>query len=215
MVGAQAIPPGHRTQEDQMSISRRTRTVAVLATAALVPTAAIGVGSAVAQSGDTTTTTQSGAANGPRGHGPDTAKLAAKLGVSETQLKAAMDATRPTGKPPTGDPGAGLANDIAKALGVSTDKVKTILDANRPAKSTTRPAPGTRPDMSGLVSALSSGLGIDKATVQAALDKQEAAHKADHTARDAAMAAALAKQLNLDTATVQSALTALRPAGRP
>ena len=66
--------------------------------------------------------------------------------------------------------------------------------------------------MSALVSALSDGLGIEKATVQAAIDKLDAAHKADHSARDAAMAAALAKQLNLSAATVQDALASLRPA---
>ena len=65
------------------------------------------------------------------------------------------------------------------------------------------------------MSALSSGLGIDKATVQTALDKLDATHKADHTAREAAMAASLAKQLGLDTAKVQAALAATRPAGRP
>ena len=197
-----------------MSISRRSRTVAaVVATAALIPTAAIGVGTAVAQSdgGSTTTSTKSGA----RGHGPDVTKLAAKLGVPEAQLKAALDATRPTAKPPTGDPRAGFATDIAKALGVSVDKVTPILEANKPAKPATRPAPGTKPDISGLVSALSSGLGIEKATVQSALAKLDASHKADHTARDAAMAAALAKQLNLDTATVQAALAATRPAHGP
>lgn len=198
-----------------MSISRRSRTAAVLATAALVPVAAVGVGSAVAQTGDTTSTAQRGAPVGARGHGPDIAKLAAKLGVTEAQLKSALDATRPTGKPPAGDRGAGMATGIAKALGVSTDKVTAILDANRPAKPATRPAAGTKPDSSRLVTALSAGLGIDKATVQAALDKQHAARKAEHTAREAVMATALAKQLNLDASTVQSALSELRPAGRP
>lgn len=196
-----------------MSISRRSRSLAaVLAAAAIVPAAAIGVGTAAAESdGSTTTTTKPGA----RGHGPDLSALATKLGVTQAQLKAALDATRPTGKPPTGDRGAGLASDLAAALGVSVSKVTPILDANRPAKPASRPAAGTKPDSTALVSALASGLGIDKATVQAALDKLDAGHKADHTAREAAMAAALAKQLNLDTATVQSALTALRPAGRP
>ncbi len=48
--------------------------------------------------------------------------------------------------------------------------------------------------------------------MQSALDKLHAAHKADHTARETAMAAALAKQLNLDAATVQKALASLRRA---
>jgi len=196
-----------------MSIPR-SRLVAVLATAAVIPAAAVASGVASAQSGDTTTSSQS--ARPARGPGIDTAKLAAKLGVTEAQLKTALSASRPTGKPPTGDRGAGLAADLASALGVSTDKVSTILDANRPAKPAagTKPAAGSRPDMSGLVTALSTGLGIDKATVQAAFDKLQAAHKAGDTARQTAMATALAKALNLDVAKVQTALAAVRPEGR-
>ncbi len=131
-----------------MSMSRRSRTVAVLATAAIVPVAAVGVGSAAAQSSSSTTTTQSGLPpRGGPGHGPDLAALATKLGVTQAQLKAAFDATRPTGTPPTGKPGkgdkgAGFAADIAKALGVSADKVQPILDANRPAKPTTQAGGG-------------------------------------------------------------------------
>jgi len=199
-----------------MSIPR-SRLVAVLATAAVIPAAAVASGVASAQSGDTTTTTQSSRPQGARGPGIDTATLAAKLGVTEAQLKTALTAARPTGKPPTGDRGAGLAADLASALGVTTDKVTTILDANRPAKPAagTKPAAATKPDTSGLVTALSTGLGIDNATVQAAFDKLQAAHKAGDAARETAMATALAKALNLDVAKVQSALAAVRPAGRP
>ena len=199
-----------------MSIPR-SRLVAVLATAAVIPAAAVASGVASAQSGDTTTTPHPARPAGAHGPGIDTAKLAAKLGVTEAQLKTALDAARPTGKPPTGDRGAGLAADLASALGVSTDKVTTILDANRPARPAagTKPPAGARPDMSGLVTALSTGLGIDKATVQAAFDKLQAAHKTDDTARETAMATGLAKALNLDAAKVQSALAAVRPAGRP
>ena len=68
--------------------------------------------------------------------------------------------------------------------------------------------------MSGLVTALSTGLGVDTTTVQAAFDKLQAAHKANDTAREAAMATALAKALNLDVAKVQTALAAVRPEGR-
>lgn len=198
-----------------MSISR-SRLVAVLATAAVIPAAAIGSGIASAQSGDTTTSTQPARPGGAHGPGIDAAKLAAKLGVTEAQLKTALNAARPSGKPPTGDRGAGLAADLASALGVSTDKVTAILGANRPPKPTagTRPAAGIRPDTSGLITALSTGLGIDKAKVQAAFDKLDAAHKAKDTARETALSTALAKALNLDTATVQSALAAVRPAAR-
>ena len=203
-----------------MSAPRSYRTVAaVLATAVLVPIGLIGVGSATAQGSSTgtpaTQTQGQGEAPGHRDHGPDIATLAAKLGVTAAQLKAALDATRPSGKPPRGDHGAGFATAVAGALGVSVDKVQPILEANRPAQPPVRPAAGTKPDLSGLVSALSTSLGIDKAAVQAALDKVLAAHRAEAETRHAAMATALAKTLNLDVAKVKQALAELHPAGRP
>jgi hypothetical protein len=192
-----------------MSAPRRYRAAgAVLATAVILPTALVGVGAATAQS---STATAAAVQPGPGDHrGPDLAALAAKLGVTEAQLKTALDATRPAGAKPGGDHGAGFATDIAGALAVSTAKVHAILDANRPAQP---PSPGTKPNISGLVGALSSGLGIDKATVQTALARLQAAHEADHAARETAMATALAKQLNLDVAKVKQALAELRPAG--
>ena len=198
-----------------MTSSRRTRkAAAILAAVVLAPTAAIGVSVAGAQgTGSSPSTAQPD--RPPRGGGPDLAALATKLGVTQAQLRAAFDATRPTGDAKTGPRNDGRAADLAKALGVSTDKVQAILDKNRPANPTSRPAAGTRPakpDTSALVSALSDGLGIEKATVKAALDKLDADHKAVHSARDAAIGAALAKQLNLSAATVQDALASLRPA---
>jgi hypothetical protein len=146
--------------------------------------------------------------------------LADKLGVSTDTLKAALTAIRPT--KPTGtrpDPGADFAAAIAKELGVDASKVKEILDANRPPRPAQRPAPGSprpaRPDDSKLISALATGLGIDEATVQTALDKVHAAHEADeqaeHAARDTAFAKALADKLGLDVDKVKAALDAVRP----
>ncbi len=199
-----------------MPFSRRSsKLVAVLATAAVVPAAALGVPGALAQSGDAGTTQSGHRPPGPGRGGPDVAKLATTLGVTQAQLKAALDATRPTGRPGKGDRGAGLAAALATELGVSPDKVQTILAANKPAKPTGKPAAGKRPGDSALVTALSTGLSIDKANVQGALDKLHAARKTDDTAREAAIAASLAKQLNLDAATVQKALAAQRPTGRP
>lgn len=197
-----------------MRVPGTYRTIAaVLATAILVPTALVGVGSAATAQTSTTTASamQQHGPGGPEGRrGPDIAKLAAKLGVTEAQLKAALDATGPADKGQRGDRGARFAKDIAGALGVSSDKVQAILEANRPAE---RPAPDTKPDMSGLVNALSSGLGIDSSTVKAALTKLQATHKAQHDARETTMATALAKQLNLDVAKVKQALAELRPTG--
>jgi protein-disulfide isomerase-like protein with CxxC motif len=160
--------------------------------------------------------------HGKRGGGPmATAQLAAiakTLGVTSAQLKAAMDASRPA--KPTGDRpdrGAGMATELATALGVDVAKVTAILDANRPAKPAagTRPPQGARParpDNSKLVTALATGLGIDEATVKAAFDKLDAAHKADHSARETAMYATVAKELGLTSDAVKAAFDANRPA---
>jgi len=145
------------------------------------------------------------------------AAIAKTLGVTTAQLKAALDASKPakpTGNMPTGN---GMATELAAALGADLAKVKEILDANRPAKPAagTRPAPGTRParpDQSKLIAALATGLGIDEATVKAAFDRLEAAHQADHAARETAMYAAVAKELGLSTDAVKAAFEANRPA---
>jgi hypothetical protein len=200
-------------------MSYRTRKIAaVLSAVSLV--GAVGIGAAqAASSGSGTQSAKQG--HGPRRGGPlstaQLAKIATALGVSTDALKSALDANRPA-KPAGDDPGHGpqeFASDIASALGVDTSAVKTILDANRPPRPPSRPAPGTmppKPDKSKLVTALADGLSIDNATVQAALDKLEASHKADETARHAAMYAALAKSLNVSSDAVQAAFEANLPA---
>lgn len=193
----------------------RTRTAAaVLAAAALAPAAIAGTNAIAASDSQTAGGAPSQQQAGSGHRGPDLAALAAKLGVSQTDLKAALDALRPAGKPPKGRPGRGpgdFAAKIASALNVSTDKVTAILEANRP---TTRPAPGTKPDETKLVSALSSGLGIDQATVKSALAKLRP--PAGGPGRpDGDFPAKLAAKLGLSTDTVTAALDALRPAGAP
>lgn len=190
----------------------RTRlTAAVLAAAALAPAAMVG-SSALAASGSSASTGTSGQrqAAGDR-RGPDLTALAAKLGVSQSDLRSALDALRPAGASPQGEPGKGpgdMAAKLAAALNVSTDRVTAILEANRP---TTRPAPGTRPDMTKLVSALSSGLGIDQATVRTALTKLRPPH-GGRGKPGADFPAKLAAKLGLQADTVKAALDALRPA---
>ncbi len=143
------------------------------------------------------------------------AKIAARLGVTTTQLKAAMTATRPAAGT---DRRADKATELAAALGADVAEIQTILDANRPARPAgARPArgakpAGARPSNTKLVAALANGLDIDEATVKAAFAKIEAAHKAEHTARAATMYAALAKELGLSTDAVQAAFEANRPA---
>ena len=198
----------------------RTRKIAVfLSAASLIGATGIGAAEAASSGSGSTKTTSKQGRHG-RGAPLTTAQLqsiADKLGVSTTDLKAALDANRPAKPSGTGDrPGpAQLASDLATKLGVDSSAVKTILDANKPAKPTSRPAPGTKPaapDHTALIAALASGLNIDQSTVKAAFDELDAAHKADETARRTAMYAAIAKSLGSTSDAVQAAFEAVLPA---
>ena len=131
---------------------------------------------------------------------------------------AKADPAKPTGDGPRGDRGA-MASELATALGVTTAQVQTILDANRPVRPAagtpgTRPPRGARPSNTKLIAALAGGLNLDEATVQAAFDKIDAAHQAEHAARDAAMYTALAGKLGVSADAVKAAFEANRPAKR-
>lgn len=213
-----------------MSI-RAKRFAATIGAASVVAAGAFGVAQQAA--GQSTTATSKSKATVTQSHGserrgPDLSALAAKLGVSTTALKAALDATRPA-KPKEGDREAKLAAFLATELGVSVDKAKAALTAAKPARpdggkpphgakppAGSRPAGGKprgeRPDPSVLAGKLATALGVDKATVTAALAKAHTAGEADHAAREQAMATALAEKLGLNADTVQSALQSLRPA---
>ena len=201
-------------------MSVRTRKIAALLSAtALIGGAGVGIADAAKSGSSRTTTSAKQGRHGPgRGPIPSAAieKIASTLGVSSDALKAALEANRPA-KPAEGDrPGPGqLASDLATALGVETSAVKEILDANKPPKPTSRPKPGSmppKPDTTKLVSALATGLNIDQATVQAAFDKLQAAHEAEHQARETAMFEALAKSLGKTADEVKAAFEANRPA---
>ena len=198
---------------------RIRKATAVVTAAALMGGGGLGIAQAA-------TGTAAGGADRPaqrQGGGPMSsatlAKIAAQLGVSTTQLKAAMTATKPADRT---DRRAAMATELATALGADVAKIQTILDANRPTRPAgakpagVRPAgpkpTGARPSNTKLVAALASGLGIDEATVKAAFSKIEAAHKSEQTARQATMYAALAKELSLSTDAVQAAFEANRPA---
>ena len=79
--------------------------------------------------GQAATSSSGGAANQPaagqaQGQRPDLSELAKTLGVSETKLQKAMEATRPTdGSQPSSDPSAALA----KELGLDADKVREAM----------------------------------------------------------------------------------------
>jgi hypothetical protein len=199
---------------------------AVASTLALVGTAGLGVANAADQTASGSSTTGTTRPAPPRG-GPGLTSaqldaIAAKLGVTSAKLQSAIAADRPARPSGSrrGERGDGMAAELATALGADASKVAAILDANRPARpaaGTAPSSPGQRPsaggpDKSTLIAALASGLGLDQATVKAAFDKLDAAHEAEHQARDNARYAALAKTLGVDADKVAAAFEAVRPA---
>lgn len=200
-----------------MSTNTR-KIVAVLSASALLGGAGLGVAQA-AKGGNGNGKARAERAGG-RHHGPlpqgALQKIASTLGVSTADLRAALEANRPAA-PPAGERRGPeqLAADLASALGVETAKVTEILEANKPARPAGRPARGTmppKPDHTKLIAALASGLNLDEATVKAAFDKIEAAHQAEHQARETAMYEAVAKALGKTTDEVKAAFEANRPA---
>jgi len=199
-------------------MSRIRKAAALISVAALIGTGGLGAAQAATYDG-------SSAADRPtqrHGGGPlpsaQLTAIAEQLGITSEQLKAAMQAAKPA-KPAAGTAasrGDGMVTALAAALGADAATVKEILDANRPAKpsSTQRRSgkPPAKPANTKLVAALASGLSIDTATVKAAFAKIEAARKADHAAREAAMYAAVAAQLNVSADAVKTAFEANRPA---
>jgi hypothetical protein len=186
---------------------RIRRITTLVGTAALVGGGGLGVAQARESAGSSTQSRQST----QRDRGPTSAELstlASKLGVTTAQLRNAMAAVRPD--KPSGsrrDRGADLARSLASELDVEASAVREILDANRPG----RPVCGAKPDNSALIAALAEGLNREQSAVTAAFEKAEAAKRAEHDARHAAMAAALAKELGLTTEAVREALDSVRP----
>lgn len=190
-------------------------------TAAIVTAAALigggGLSAAQAATGDGGPRPgRSGQAGGPM-NGASLANIASALGVTTAQLRTALEANRPA-KPARSARGAdGMASALAAALGVDVADVQEILAANRPprpsrGRSAGRPARGAKPSHAKLVAALARGLNLETATVKAAFTKIEAARKAEHTAREAAMYAAIASDLGLSADAVRTAFEANRPA---
>jgi len=109
----------------------RYRKIAVVVGAAVL---AGGAGIGVAAGGDSATTSgitpsmsQPGA---PGGGGFDLASLAEELGVSESRLQEAMQATRPTdGQRPDAST---MAESLADELGLSADDVQAALEKTMP-----------------------------------------------------------------------------------
>ena len=195
-------------------MSRIRKSTAVICAAALL--GAGGLSAAQAAGGDAGS--RPARSGGPMSSA-SLARIASALGVTTTQLKAAMDANRPAKTNPSADGargGARMATELAAALGVDVADVRQILAANRPAKparsaNAPRPPRGAKRSNTKLIAALASGLSLDEATVKAAFTKIEAAHKAEHTAREAAMYAAVAAYLGVSADAVKAAFEANRP----
>ena len=109
-------------------MDRRLRhATAAIGAAAVLAVTGCGADQASTAAGGTTAAAQAG---GPGGalSAASLKTLATKLGVSTTQLKAAMEKTRPdatSGQRPSGDPTAALA----KELDLSTAKVQAAMKA--------------------------------------------------------------------------------------
>lgn len=202
-------------------MSRIRNATAIVSVAALLGTGGLSAAQAASDGAGSTATRPAQRHGGGQLSGARLSAIAAQLGVTSTQLKAALKASKPA-KPTAGAAGArgargdGMATALAAALGADATTIKAILDANRPAKpgagqrgSGARPA---MPDKTKLIAALASGLDIDAATVKTALAEIEAARKADHSARETAMYTAVAAQLNVSADAVKAAFEANRPA---
>ncbi len=124
-VGLRTAPPSSLPDPPgDHPMKKRTFTrVAVFGSAAALGLAGCGEQAA------TSSSSSGGAANQPaagqtQGQRPDLSALAKELGVSETKLQKAMEATRPTdGSQPSSDPSAALA----KELGLDADKVREAM----------------------------------------------------------------------------------------
>ena len=104
-----------------------TRTIAIVAgTAVLAGGAAVGV----AAQGETTPASpnRSDPPGMTRRDGDPLASLANELGVSETRLHEALEASRSSGGGPDDD----MAEALADELGISVDKVRDALESAMP-----------------------------------------------------------------------------------
>ena len=202
-------------------MSRRNRQMAVVLTGAVVlASGAYAVGS---QSGQGSADAQSAAAKKRARHGfrrgpdgPGLGALAAKLGVDQSKLKAALDAMRAAGPPGGADPRAGFIKDFAAAIGLPEAKVKAAFDSVGPPGGPGGPGERRgyrRGGHRGAFAAdLAKGLGLKTADVQAALDKLRPTRPPGPGGPGADFPAALAKELGVDASAVQSALDKIRAA---
>ncbi len=185
-------------------ISTPKKMAAVVAGSAVLASAAYGVGTQVGDGNATAASKSSNSSSDQRrGPGrPDLSGIAAKLGVSEAKLRAALDDLRPD-RPAKGKRGGDIAAALAKELDVSEAKVQEILEKNRPA----RPP---RPNKNRMAAKLAKELGISTAKVRSALADSKQGDRRGPPAIDE-----LAKELGVSEAKLRSALEKTRPKGGP
>src|SRR3954470_15166403 len=140
--------------------------------------------------------------------------LATKLGVTPAALQTALKAIRDEKTP--AQRRAELTQALATALGKPVDKVTTAVNSVLPAKADR--GPGKRGPAGDFAAALAKALGVDRAKVQAGLDKarrdfrtgpRNGAGRRDD--RGGALVNDIASATGVDAAKVRSALRGLRP----
>ena len=201
---------------------RIPKTAAVVATAATAAFAAYAVGSQTNSSGTAgasgSATAGYGAAGYGYGYGPgpggprdgrrhgdhaaDLSALAAKLGVSSSALKSALESLRPD----RGDHAAerdAMAQKLADALNVDKAKVTAALAKVRPDRRG-GPRDGAKGDDTAFLTAFAKELGVSTADLKAALTKLRADHEATEKAERAAFAQKLADKLGISVDKVKS-----------
>jgi hypothetical protein len=169
-------------------------------------------GDGTALAGGKPTPAKAGAPPGPGRHGGprDLSGIAAKLGVTEAKLRAALQDLRPGRGTKKGEHQDALAKALASALGLDQAKVSAALEKlHGDRKVIRRDRRGDR--LNRFDEALATKLGIDAAKVRAAFDSL----KPGPNRRVAKPGLAdLAKKLGVSEAKLRAALGELRP-GRP
>jgi Spy/CpxP family protein refolding chaperone len=169
-------------------------------------------GDGTALAGGKPTPAKAGAPPGPGRHGGprDLSGIAAKLGVTEAKLRAALQDLRPGPGAKKDEHQDALAKALASALGLDQAKVSAALEKlHGDRKVIRRDRRGDR--LNRFDEALATKLGIDAAKVRAAFDSL----KPGPNRRVAKPGLAdLAKKLGVSEAKLRAALGELRP-GRP
>jgi hypothetical protein len=170
-------------------------------------------GDGTALAGGKPTPAKAGAPPGPGRHGGsrDLSGVAAKLGVTEAKLRAALQDLRPGRGAKKDEHRDALAKALASALGLDQAKVSAALEKlHGDRKVIRRDRRGDR--LNRFDEALATKLGIDAAKVRAAFDslKPGPNRRAAKPGLDD-----LAKKLGVSEAKLRAALGELRPGPRP